>query len=48
MVLEILFSERKLIRPEFLQKRIAGNDGIEITIDEWPFLEPFFEIEGAS
>jgi len=23
-------------------------DGIEITIDEWPFLEPFIEIEGES
>lgn len=23
-------------------------DGIEVTIDEWPFLEPFIEIEGAS
>lgn len=23
-------------------------DGIEITLDEWPFLEPFIEIEGKS
>ncbi|MDD5099081.1 MAG: CYTH domain-containing protein [Candidatus Colwellbacteria bacterium] len=23
-------------------------DGVEITIDEWPFLEPFVEIEGPS
>jgi len=23
-------------------------DGLEITIDEWPFLEPFVEIEGDS
>ena len=23
-------------------------DGIEVTIDEWPFLEPFVEIEGES
>lgn len=23
-------------------------DGVEITIDEWPFLEPFVEIEGSS
>jgi len=80
----------KLIRPEFLQKRIVFNlpreyqikggwirvrdegdkitmslkvvdgagiesqkeicliDGLEITIDEWPFLEPFVEIEGDS
>ena|SRR3989344_4235269 len=23
-------------------------DGVEITLDEWPFLEPFIEIEGIS
>ena len=23
-------------------------DGVEVTIDEWPFLEPFVEIEGQS
>lgn len=23
-------------------------DGAEVTIDEWPFLDPFIEIEGAS
>jgi adenylate cyclase class 2 len=23
-------------------------DGVEVTIDEWPFLEPFVEIEGGS
>lgn len=23
-------------------------DGVEITIDEWPFLEPFVEVEGVS
>lgn len=23
-------------------------DGVEVTIDEWPFLEPFVEVEGAS
>lgn len=23
-------------------------DGVDITIDEWPFLEPFIEVEGAS
>lgn len=23
-------------------------DGVEITIDEWPFLEPFLEVEGKS
>ena len=23
-------------------------DGVEVTIDEWPFLEPFVEVEGES
>ena len=23
-------------------------DGVEITIDEWPFLEPYVEVEGGS
>ncbi len=23
-------------------------DGVEVTIDEWPFLEPFVEVEGRS
>lgn len=23
-------------------------DGVEVTIDEWPFLEPFVEVEGVS
>jgi adenylate cyclase class 2 len=23
-------------------------DGVDITIDEWPFLEPFIEVEGVS
>ena len=23
-------------------------DGVEVTIDEWPFLEPFVEVEGPS
>lgn len=23
-------------------------DGVEITLDEWPFLEPFVEVEGSS
>jgi len=23
-------------------------DGVEITIDEWPYLEPYIEIEGSS
>jgi adenylate cyclase class 2 len=30
------------------KREIWSLDGTEITIDEWPFLEPFVEIEGDS
>jgi len=30
------------------KREIWGLDGVEICIDEWPFLEPFVEIEGKS
>jgi adenylate cyclase, class 2 len=30
------------------KRELWSFDGVEITIDEWPFLEPFIEIEGAS
>lgn len=30
------------------KREIWQLDGVEITIDEWPFLEPFVEIEGNS
>lgn len=30
------------------KREIWQIDGVEVTIDEWPFLEPYVEIEGAS
>lgn len=30
------------------KREIWRLDGIEVTIDEWPFLEPFIEVEGKS
>lgn len=30
------------------KRELWNLDGVDITIDEWPFLEPFVEIEGRS
>ena len=30
------------------KRELWGLNGIQITIDEWPFLEPFVEVEGKS
>jgi len=30
------------------KREIWNLEGVEITIDEWPFLEPFVEVEGES
>lgn len=30
------------------KRELWNLDGVDITIDEWPFLEPFIEIEGRS
>ena len=30
------------------KRELWGIDGVEVTIDEWPFLEPYVEIEGES
>ncbi len=30
------------------RRELWEMDGVEITIDEWPFLEPFVEVEGRS
>ena len=30
------------------KRELWDMDGVEITIDEWPFLEPFVEVEGKS
>lgn len=30
------------------KRELWSLDGVDITIDEWPFLEPFVEVEGPS
>ena len=30
------------------KRELWDLDGVEVTIDEWPFLEPFVEVEGNS
>lgn len=30
------------------KRELWSLDGVDITIDEWPFLEPFVEVEGKS
>ena len=30
------------------KRELWGVDGVEVTIDEWPFLEPFVEVKGKS
>lgn len=30
------------------KRELWSLDGVDVTIDEWPFLEPFLEIEGKS
>ncbi|HUW22138.1 MAG TPA: CYTH domain-containing protein [Candidatus Bathyarchaeia archaeon] len=30
------------------KREIWEIDGVEVTIDEWPFLEPYVEVEGTS
>ncbi len=44
--LETIGCERKSYQET--KREIWGLDNIEICIDEWPFLEPFVEIEGKS
>ena len=44
--LTILGCEKKAYQES--KRELWKIDGIEVTIDEWPFLEPFVEIEGDS
>lgn len=37
-------AKRKLIR----KRELWDLDGVEVTIDEWLFLEPYVEVEGKS
>ncbi|MDD4409747.1 MAG: CYTH domain-containing protein [Candidatus Pacebacteria bacterium] len=45
-LLESIGCERKKII--FTRRELWRIDDVEITIDTWPFLEPFIEIEGPS
>lgn len=45
-LLENIGCEKKAFQES--KRELWELDGVEITIDEWPFLEPFVEIEGSS
>jgi adenylate cyclase, class 2 len=45
-LLESLGCKRKAYQET--KRELWKLDGVEITIDEWPFLEPFVEVEGNS
>ena len=45
-ILEALGCERKSFQES--KRELWTLEGVEITIDEWPFLEPFVEVEGHS
>jgi len=44
--LELIGCEQKAYQET--KRELWKLDNVEITIDEWPFLEPFIEIEGSS
>lgn len=45
-LLSLLGAQRKAFQET--KRELWLLDGVEITIDEWPFLEPFVEVEGSS
>ena len=45
-LLEMIGCERKSYQET--RRELWKLDSVEITIDEWPFLEPFVEVEGSS
>lgn len=45
-LLETLGARKKAYQES--KRELWELDGVEITIDEWPFLEPYVEIEGKS
>jgi len=45
-LLELIGCEKKSYQET--KRELWALDGTEITIDEWPFLEPFVEVEGKS
>lgn len=44
--LSLLGAQRKAYQET--KRELWVLDGVEVTIDEWPFLEPFVEIEGSN
>lgn len=46
MILTSLGCEKKAYQET--KRELWILDGVEVTIDTWPFLEPFIEVEGAS
>ncbi len=46
MLLEQLGCTKKAFQES--KRELWLLDGVEVTIDTWPFLEPFVEVEGAS
>ena len=45
-LLELIGCEKKSYQET--KRELWKLDDVEITIDEWPFLEPFVEVEGKS
>jgi len=45
-ILEMVGCQKKAFQES--NRELWKLDGIEITIDEWPFLKPFVEVEGKS
>ncbi len=46
IILETIGCDKKAYQES--KRELWKLDGVEITIDEWPFLEPFVEVEGKS
>lgn len=46
MFLENIGAEKKAYQESKREKWLL--DGVEVTLDEWPFLEPYIELEGTS
>ncbi|MFA5155240.1 MAG: CYTH domain-containing protein [Patescibacteria group bacterium] len=44
--LEMIGGQKKAYQES--RRELWRLDGVEITIDEWPYLEPYVEIEGSS
>lgn len=45
-LLEMIGCERKSFQES--KREVWELDGVEVVIDEWPYLEPYVEVEGSS